>query len=124
MDFLYADEQRMIRDAARDFSTECLAPFSAQWDRDGDLPEQVIAQLGELGLLGMTVPSEWGGSYTDYVSYALALEEVAAGCAACATIMSVHSSVGCGPILGYGTDEKNRAISKISPLGGRSARSA
>ncbi|MGA3252367.1 MAG: acyl-CoA dehydrogenase family protein, partial [Paraburkholderia sp.] len=54
-------------------------------------------------LLGMIVPSEWGGSYTDYVAYALALEEVAAGCASCATLMSVHNSVGCGPILNFGT---------------------
>ncbi|MGB8422358.1 acyl-CoA dehydrogenase [Paraburkholderia sp.] len=108
MDSFYTDEQKMIRDAARDFSTGRLAPFAAQWDRDGELPEQVIVQLGELGLLGMTVPIEWGGSYTDYVSYALALEEVAAGCAACATIMSVHSSVGCSPILGFGTDDQKQ----------------
>lgn len=108
MDHFYTDEQNMIRDAARDFSTERLAPHASQWDREGKLPAEVIAQLGDLGLLGMTVPPEWGGSYTDYVSYALALEEVAAGCAACATIMSVHSSVGCGPILGFGSNAQKR----------------
>jgi alkylation response protein AidB-like acyl-CoA dehydrogenase len=88
MDDFYTDDQRMIRDAARDFSVECLAPHAAQWDRDAKLPDEVVKQMGELGLLGMIVPSEWGGSYTDYVAYALALEEVAAGCASCATLMS------------------------------------
>lgn len=106
MDDFYTDDQRMIRDAARDFSVECLAPQAAQWDRDAKLPDEVVKQMGELGLLGMIVPSEWGGSYTDYVAYALALEEVAAGCASCATLMSVHNSVGCGPILNFGTKEQ------------------
>ena len=104
MDDFYTEEQRMILDAARDFAAERLAPHAAQWDRDGSLPDDVVAQMGELGLLGMIVPLEWGGSYTDYVAYALALEEIAAGCAACATMMSVHNSVGCGPILKFGTD--------------------
>ncbi|MBN3792398.1 acyl-CoA dehydrogenase family protein [Burkholderia sp. Ac-20353] len=103
MDELYTEDQRMIRDAARAFATEVLAPNAAQWDHDAHLPDEVVAQLGELGLLGMIVPQELGGSYTDYVAYALAMEEVAAGDAACATMMSVHNSVGCGPILGFGT---------------------
>ncbi|AOJ78621.1 acyl-CoA dehydrogenase [Burkholderia ubonensis] len=103
MDELYTEDQRMIRDAARAFATEVLAPNAAQWDRDAHLPDAVVAQLGELGLLGMIVPQELGGAYTDYVAYALAMEEIAAGDAACATMMSVHNSVGCGPILGFGT---------------------
>lgn len=74
MDDFYTDEQRMILDAARDFATERLAPHAAQWDRDSRLPDDVVAQMGELGLLGMMVPPEWGGSYTDYVAYALALK--------------------------------------------------
>ena len=103
MNDFYTDEQRMIRDTARAFATECLAPNAGQWDRDGALPQQVVTQMGELGFLGMMVPAELGGTYTDYVAYALALEEIAAGCAACATMMSVHNSVGCGPILKFGT---------------------
>ncbi|HEY1610771.1 MAG TPA: acyl-CoA dehydrogenase family protein, partial [Paraburkholderia sp.] len=106
MDEFYTDDQRMIRDAARDFATERLAPNAAQWDRDSALPSQVVKQLGELGFLGMMVPAELGGSYTDYVAYALAMEEIAAGCASCATLVSVHNSVGCGPILQYGTDDQ------------------
>ncbi|TDV14961.1 acyl-CoA dehydrogenase family protein [Paraburkholderia caballeronis] len=115
MDEFYTDEQRMIRDAARDFSTERLAPNAAQWDRDGALPPEVVKQLGELGFLGMMVPPELGGSYTDYVAYALAMEEIAAGCASCATLVSVHNSVGCGPILKYGTDEqKERWLGRLA----------
>ncbi|MGH8778360.1 acyl-CoA dehydrogenase family protein [Paraburkholderia sp.] len=106
MDDFYTDEQRMIRDAARDFSLGRLAPHAAEWDREARLPPEVVTEMGELGLLGMVVPQEWGGSYTDYVAYALAIEEIAAGCASCATLMSVHNSVGCGPILNYGTDEQ------------------
>jgi alkylation response protein AidB-like acyl-CoA dehydrogenase len=98
----------MIRDSAREFARQELKPHAAQWDRDGWIAEAAIARLGELGLLGMMVPDEWGGSYTDYVAYALAIEEIAAGCGATAALMSVHSSVGCGPILKFGTAEQKR----------------
>ncbi|HTH59076.1 MAG TPA: acyl-CoA dehydrogenase family protein [Paraburkholderia sp.] len=115
MDEFYTDDQRMIRDAARDFATERLAPNAAQWDRDGALPSGIVKQLGELGFLGMMVPAEFGGSYTDYVAYALAMEEIAAGCASCATLVSVHNSVGCGPILQYGNEaQKARYLSRLA----------
>ncbi|AET91627.1 acyl-CoA dehydrogenase [Burkholderia sp. KK1] len=104
MDAFLTEEQRMIRDAARQFATEVLAPNAGQWDKDGAIPDAVVKQLGELGLLGMIVPAELGGTFSDYTAYALAMEEIAAGCASCATLMSVHNSVGCGPILAYGTD--------------------
>jgi alkylation response protein AidB-like acyl-CoA dehydrogenase len=106
-DFL-TDEQRMIRDTARDFARDELAPHAGQWDREGWLPETVLAKLGELGFLGMVVPEEWGGSFTDYTAYALAMEEISAGCAATGGVMSVHNSVGCGPILAWGTDEQKK----------------
>jgi alkylation response protein AidB-like acyl-CoA dehydrogenase len=104
----YSEEQRMIRDSAREFARQELKPHAAQWDRDGWIADAAVARLGEMGLLGMMVPDEWGGSYTDYVAYALAVEEVAAGCAATAALMSVHSSVACGPILTFGTAEQKR----------------
>ena len=102
-DFL-TDEQRMIRDMARDFAREQLAPNAAQWEKDKWIPDAVVAQMGELGLLGMVVPEEWGGTFSDYTAYAMAIEEIAAGDASTATLMSVHNSVGCGPILAWGTD--------------------
>ncbi|PCE22597.1 acyl-CoA dehydrogenase [Paraburkholderia acidicola] len=115
MNDFYTEDQRMIRDAARDFSTGRLAPNAAQWDRESRLPPEVVTEMGALGLLGMIVPSEWDGSYTDYIAYALALEEVAVGCASCATLMSVHNSVGCGPILSFGTeDQKARYLRDLA----------
>lgn len=115
MDEFYTDEQRMVRDAARDFSTGRLAPNAASWDREGKLPEEVVRQLGPLGFLGMIVPQELGGSYTDYVAYALAIEKIATGCASCATLVSVHNSVGCGPILQYGSEaQEDRWLSKLA----------
>ena len=107
-DFL-TDEQRMIRDMAREFASAELAPHAAQWEKDGWIPDATVAKMGELGLLGMIVPEEWGGSFSDYVAYALAMEEIAAGCASTATLMSVHNSVGCGPILAWGSDAQRKA---------------
>jgi alkylation response protein AidB-like acyl-CoA dehydrogenase len=108
-DFL-TDEQRMVRDMARDFARAELAPFAGQWEKDGWIPDAVIAKLGELGLLGMTVPEEWGGTGADYVSYALAVEEIAAGCASTSTLMSVQNGLGCGIPLSWGSDEQKRAL--------------
>lgn len=105
-DLELTEEQRMIRDLARDFARAEVAPNSEGWAKAGWIDDCVIAQMGELGLLGMIVPERWGGSYLDYVAYALAVEEIAAGDGALGALMSVHSSVGCGPILKYGTAEQ------------------
>lgn len=102
-DALLTEDQRMVRDAARVFAKSVLAPNAAKWDRDAALPDEVVQQMGELGLLGMLVPEAQGGSKTDDLAYALAIEEIAAGCASCSTLMSVHNSVGCVPILRFGT---------------------
>jgi alkylation response protein AidB-like acyl-CoA dehydrogenase len=110
MNDLYTDDQRMIRDSARDFARERLAPNAALWDKEARLPSEIVAEMGALGLLGMIVPEQWGGTYTDYTAYALAMEEIAAGCASCATLMSVHNSVGCGPILKFGTDSQRQTF--------------
>ena len=106
-DFL-TEEQRMVRDTARDFAQAELAPNAARWDEEGWLPEDVLAKLGGLGFLGMLVPEEWGGNGSDYVAYALAIEEIAAGCASTAVIMSVQNGLGCGSILSWGSDEQKR----------------
>ncbi|WP_338440208.1 acyl-CoA dehydrogenase family protein [uncultured Aquabacterium sp.] len=103
-DALLTEDQRLVRDAARDFAQAVLAPHAAQWDRDAALPDEVVRQMGELGFLGMLVPEAQGGSKTDDLAYALAIEEIAAGCASCSTLMSVHNSVGCVPILRFGSE--------------------
>jgi butyryl-CoA dehydrogenase len=103
---LITETQQMVRDMARQFAQERLAPGAAERDRTGRFPAEELREMGELGLLGMVVPEEWGGSGTDAVSYALALEEIAAGDGAVSTIMSVHNSVGCAPVLKFGTQEQ------------------
>lgn len=108
-DLELSDEQRMIRDMARDFAREEVAPKAQAWEKAGWIDDATVAQLGELGLLGMVVPERWGGTYVDYVAYALAVEEISAGDGALGALMSIHSSVGCGPILKYGTPEQQDA---------------
>lgn len=106
--FDLTEDQRMIVDMARNFARQELCPHAAERDQNGCIPDAVVAQMGELGLLGMIVPDSWGGSYSDYVAYALAVEEISAGDSAIGTLMSVHNSVGCGPILQYGTPDQQQ----------------
>lgn len=100
------EQQAMIRETARRFAREQLRPHSARWDRDNVFPRDALTAMGRLGFLGMTVPEEWDGLGADAVSLAVAIEEIAAGDAACATIMSGHNSVGCMPIATFGTREQ------------------
>lgn len=100
------EQQAMVRETARRFAREQLKPNSARWDRDGAFPREALTAMGRLGFLGMTVPEEWGGFGADAVSLAVAIEEIAAGDAACATIMSGHNSVGCMPVAAFGTREQ------------------
>src|SRR5271166_5849539 len=104
----FTQEQEMIRDMARDFARQRLAPYSAEWERTSTFPREALKEMGALGFLGMTVPTVWGGANADYVAYALAIEEIAAGDGAVSTIMSGHNSVGCMPILEYGTTQQKK----------------
>jgi len=107
---ILSEEQTLIQNMARQFAQKELAPNSAEWDRDSIYPDEQVGQMGELGLLGMLVPEEWGGGGADYVSYYLAMEEIAAGNGACSTIMSVQNSTVNMPVLNYGTDAQKREI--------------
>lgn len=109
---LLNEEQTMVRDMARRFAQERLKPFAAEWDRTKTFPRDRIAEMGELGLMGMLVPEEYDGSKTDYIAYALAIEEIAASDGALSTVMSVHNSVGCGPILAFGSEEQKQRFLK------------
>ena len=109
------DTQEALREAAHSFATERLAPGAANRDRNHTFPREALSEMGELGFLGMLVPEAYGGSETGIVAYALALEEIAAAEGATSTIVSVHSSVGCVPILKYGTEEqKARFLPKMA----------
>ncbi len=107
-DFL-TDEQRMIRDTARDFARAELAPNAGKWEEEGWIPDDVVAKLGELGFLGMTIPAEHGGTGADYVAYVLAVEEIAAGCAATSTLMSVQNGLGCALVHAWGDEAQKKA---------------
>lgn len=111
---ILTEQQAMVRDMARAFAGNRLRPFAEEWDRTHRFPHEAIAEMGRLGLMGMLVPEEYGGAATDNVTYALALEEIAAGDGSCSTIMSVHNSVGCMPILNYGTEVQKREF--LPPL--------
>ncbi|MFC3227622.1 acyl-CoA dehydrogenase family protein [Marinibaculum pumilum] len=101
---LLSEDQGMIRDMARAFAAERLAPGAAERDRSGEPPRDLLAEMGGLGLMGMTVPEQWGGAGTDFLSYVLALEEVAAADGAISTIMSVNNSPVCAALLQYAPD--------------------
>jgi butyryl-CoA dehydrogenase len=109
---ILSDEQAMIQETARNFAAERLKPFAAEWDRTSSFPREAIAEMGQLGLMGMLVPEAYDGAASDHVSYALALEEIAAGDGSCSTIMSVHNSVGCMPILKFGSEEQKERFLK------------
>lgn len=112
---ILSEQQIQIRDMARDFARERLAPGAAERDISHAFPKGELKAMGELGFLGMLVPEAYGGSETGTVAYAVALEEIAAGDGPCSTIMSVHSSVGCVPILRFGTEEqKQRFLPKLA----------
>ncbi|GGF31420.1 acyl-CoA dehydrogenase [Aliidongia dinghuensis] len=106
------EQQTMIRDMARQFARERLAPEAEARDREHRFPREALKEMGELGFLGMLVPEEYDGAGVDHVAYALAIEEIAAGEGATSTIMSVHNSVGCMPILKFGTDAQTERFLK------------
>jgi alkylation response protein AidB-like acyl-CoA dehydrogenase len=100
-----SDEQREIRELARRFADEEIAPRAAQWDREHTFPREVFAQLGELGLMGVCVPEENGGAGADFLSYALVLEELSRADAGVGVTVAVHTSAGTLPLLAHGTPE-------------------
>lgn len=112
---IFNETQTAIREMASQYARDELWPTAAERDKTGAFPGQQVRQMGDLGFMGMLVPEVYGGSETGAVAYALALEEIAAGDGACSTIVSVHSSVGCVPILTYGTEaQKQKYLPKLA----------
>ncbi len=105
-------EQREIRDLARRFADEEIAPHAAAWDRDKHFPRQVFSALGELGLMGVCVPVEHGGAGADFLSYVLVLEELSRADAGVGVTVAVHTSAGTLPILANGDDDQ---IARLVP---------
>ena len=106
------EEQRMVRDMARNFAREEVLPKAPEWEKAGKIPSDFLKQMGELGMMGMTVPEEWGGAGTDYTSYVLALMEIAAADGGLSTLMSVNNSPVCAAIAANGTDAQKEQFLK------------
>ncbi|MFH1243147.1 MAG: acyl-CoA dehydrogenase [Pseudomonadota bacterium] len=104
MSYQLTEEQQMIQAMVRDFAREEILPTAAERDRTGEFPAEIVKKMGELGLMGMSVPAQYNGAGVDTVSYSVALQEVAYACASTAVVMSVHNSVACGPIYLYGSE--------------------
>lgn len=112
MDFNLNEEQTAIRDTARDFAQNEIAPTAIERDIKAEFPFEIIKKLGEMGFMGMMVPPEWGGAGFDTISYVLALEEIAKVDAAVCVIMSVNNSLVCFGIEKWGTDEQKERFLK------------
>ena len=106
MDFSLTEEHRMVRDMAARLAQAEIRPKAAEFDESHEHPGEIIGKLAELGLMGIAVPEEYGGGGMDYVSYVLALTEVAKACASTGVIMSVNNSLYCFPVFTFGTEEQ------------------
>ncbi|MEQ9619926.1 MAG: acyl-CoA dehydrogenase [Deltaproteobacteria bacterium] len=110
-----SEEQELIQKTARDFSINKIKPVAAKNDREGKFPKDIVAEMGELGFMGMIVPEKYGGSEFDCLSYVIALEEICGACASTGIIMSVNNSLVCDPVITYGTGEqKNSYLPDLS----------
>jgi butyryl-CoA dehydrogenase len=112
MDLTLTDEQKMIQQMARDFAQSEVQPRAKELDKTGQWPTDLVKRLGELGLMGVAVPEEYGGAGADYVSYALAMEEISAACASVGVIMSVNNSLASDPVLKFGSEAQKQQFLK------------
>ncbi len=104
MSYQLNEEQKMIQAMVKDLARDAIQPTAAERDKTKEFPADILKQMGELGLMGMSVPPEYNGAGVDTISYSLALQEIGYACASTAIIMSVHNSVSCGPIFRFGSD--------------------
>jgi len=103
MNFELSEDQRILREEVHRFAEERIAPGVAQRDRDHEFPAEIVREAGEMGLLGMQVPEEYGGNFVDQLTYVLVIEELARVCPATAVTVSVSNSVCCWPIVHFGS---------------------
>src|SRR6476469_1264410 len=106
MDLTFSDEQQMIRKMAREFADKELLPTAARYDETQEFPRELWQKMGQLGLMGLVIPEQYGGAGADTLSYVLALEEIARGNPALSTVMSVNNSLACYGTWKFGTEDQ------------------
>ncbi len=106
MRFELTETQQAIRDEVRKFATDQVAPGAAARDAAAEFPAEIVAKMGELGFMGVSLPEEWGGAGMDYLCYAITVEEFSRACASTGVILSAHHTLFCTPILEFGTDQQ------------------
>src|SRR5438270_5398390 len=114
MEFGLTEEQKIIKQTAREFADEQLAPLAAEYDRSEEFTAPQAKLLGDMGFLGMMVPEEYGGAGLDTVSYVIAMEEVSRACASTSVTMTVQNSLVCWPLDYYGNEEQKKKY--LTPL--------
>ncbi|MEK4712158.1 acyl-CoA dehydrogenase [Sporosarcina sp. FSL K6-5500] len=114
MDLTFTEEQQMMRDMVQSFAKTEIEPFIPRMEA-GEFPREILKKMGGLGLMGITVPEEYGGAGMDFISYISAIHELSKVSAVVGVILSVHTSVGTNPIMYFGNDEqKNRYLPKLA----------
>lgn len=108
MDFELTEEQKMIRKTVRDFAEKEIRPVRAEYDEKEEYPIDILRKLGDIGIMGMAVPQEYGGSGVDVISYAIAVEELSKADPSVGVAVSVHNSLACDPIAEFGTEEQKK----------------
>ena len=114
MDFSFTKEQEMIRDMVRDFANNVIKPRAIEIDQKAEFPKDIFDQMGELGLLGLPFPEEYGGSNADTISYALAVEEIGRVCGSTGLSYAAAVSLGASPINMFGTEKQKEEF--LTPL--------
>lgn len=122
MDFSLTKKQLMVRKLMREFAENEVEPLAAEVDEQERFPEETVEKMKKYGMLGIPIPKEYGGAGGDYLSYVMAVEELSKKCATTGVILSAHTSLGCGPILKFGTEEQKQKylvpLAKGEKLGG------
>lgn len=114
MNLRFTEEQEMMRKMVQDFAQKEITPFIEKME-DGEFPRDILKKMGDLGLMGIPIPSEYGGSEMDFTSYIIAINELSKVSATIGVILSVHTSVGTNPILYFGTEEqKQKYVPKLA----------
>jgi butyryl-CoA dehydrogenase len=115
MDLSFTNDQLMVRNMAKEFANKELEPRAAAVDETGEFPHDTIKKMAELGMLSMTVPEKYGGAAFDFLSLAIAIEEISRACGSTGVITAVHNSLACWPISNWGTDaQKDKYLPRMA----------